>query len=67
MVSIRTLHMIERLPSNLRAQVLEVVKRRKARREAADQNRALDFLCSVEVRESDFAEWEDTMATFAAR
>lgn len=67
MVSIRTLHMIERLPLNLRAQVLEIVKRRKARREAADRNRELDFLCSVEVRESDFAEWEDTMATFAAR
>ncbi len=67
MVSVRTLHMIERLPSNLRAQVLEVVKRRKARREAADRTRELDFLCSVEVRESDFSEWEDTMATFAAR
>ena len=37
------------------------------RDDATDRRAALEFLCAVEVKDSEWAEWEDTVADFNAR
>lgn len=38
-----------------------------ARQASADRRRELEFLCGVEVVESDFGEWANTVAAFNQR
>jgi hypothetical protein len=63
----RTASFTQHLPRWIAMPSWKAVDRERERREAVDRRRALDFLCSVEVREGSVDEWQDTVAAFAAR
>lgn len=63
-ISKRTAAMLQRMPRWFTAQAVKATKAGRDRQAAADSHRELEFLCGVEVVESDFGEWLDTVATF---
>lgn len=67
MIADRTLSLIQRLPRSFATQALAFIEDAQARQAAADQRRKLEFLCAVEVQESGWQEWQDTIAEFNAR
>ncbi|WP_458232729.1 hypothetical protein [Roseateles sp. P5_E8] len=79
-ITTRTASLLERMPRWFTIQAVAALKvehvegeaRRKAeaadrRRRLGDSNRELEFLCAIEVAESDFGEWLDTVAAFSAK
>jgi hypothetical protein len=60
----RTLALLARMPRWFRAQALAVTQARHERPAATDRRRELEFLCGVEVADSDLDEWQDTVAAF---
>jgi hypothetical protein len=79
-ITTRTAQLLERMPRWFTAQAVAALKVEHAQQEAdrkeeaversrklAEGNRALEFLCAVDVVESDFGEWLDTVAAFSAR
>lgn len=66
-ISSRTAALLHRMPRWFTTQAVEVAKVGRDRQAIADSNRELEFLCGVEVVESDFGEWLDTVAAFTAR
>lgn len=60
----RTLALLSRMPRWFRAQALVVAQARHERQAAEDRRRELEFLCGVEVADSDLDEWQDTVAAF---
>lgn len=70
-IATRTAALLDRMPNWFTVQAVEAVKSRQqlqatagARQASADRRRELEFLCGVEVVESDFGEWADTVAAF---
>jgi len=63
----RTAALLCRMPRWFATQALEAAKASRHRQAVADSNRALEFLCGVEVVESDFGKWLDTVAAFSPR
>jgi hypothetical protein len=72
-ITTRTAQLLERMPRWFTAQAVAAIKVEHAQQDAqrkeeaaerprklADGNRALEFLCAVDVVESDFGEWLDT-------
>ncbi|MCY4746455.1 hypothetical protein NYO99_15840 [Pelomonas sp. UHG3] len=66
-ISTRTAALLHRMPRWFTAQAVDAARVGRERQARADGNRELEFLCGVEVVESDFGEWLDTVATFSQR
>lgn len=66
-IPVRTAALLHRMPRWFTAQAVDAVKASRDRQARADSNRELEFLCGVEVAESDFGEWLDTVAAFSQR
>lgn len=63
----RTASLLHRMPRWFATQAVEVAKASQLREAWADRTREMEFLCGVEVAESDFGEWLDTVAAFNQR
>jgi hypothetical protein len=63
----RTATMLSRMPQWFASQALAAAKSQQDQQASADRRRELEFLCAVEVVESDFGEWLDTLAAFCQR
>lgn len=70
-ITTRTAALLHRMPRWFTVQAVEAVKAGQQRQATAgvraalaDRRRELEFLCGVEVAESDFGEWLDTVAAF---
>lgn len=66
-ISTRTAALLQRMPRWFTTQAVEAAKVDRDRQAKIDSNRALEFLCGVEVAESGFGEWLDTVAAFSQR
>jgi hypothetical protein len=66
-ISNRTAALLHRMPSWFTAQAVKAARAGQDRQAVADSNRELEFLCGIEVAESDFGEWLDTVAAFSQR
>ncbi|WP_157275350.1 hypothetical protein [Pelomonas sp. Root1444] len=66
-ISNRSAAMLQRMPRWFTAQAMQSAKAASDRQAAADSQREMEFLCGVEVVESDFGEWLDTVAAFNQR
>jgi hypothetical protein len=62
-----TLHRVAALPQQLRAQAIRIMRRGTERRQRELENSRLEILCGLDVVESDWGEWEDTVASFTPR
>ncbi len=62
-----TAAILHRMPRWFTAQAVAAYKAEQSRKAAADSHRRLEFLCGVEVIESNLGEWLDTVAAFAER
>lgn len=67
MISTTTLHRVAALPQQLRAQVIEVMRTSAERGLRELENSRMEILCGLDVVESDWAEWQDTAASWSAR
>lgn len=56
--------LFELMPKRFKAQAQAVKDRARRRREAQAKRFELEFLCAVEVKESGWQEWQDTVAEF---
>ncbi|KQV52823.1 hypothetical protein ASC95_08440 [Pelomonas sp. Root1217] len=59
--------LLEKMPRRFKAQAERVEERARLRREALAKRFELEFLCAVEVKDSGWEEWQDTVAQFNAR
>ena len=59
--------LLEKMPRRFVARAKRVEERARLRREAQAKRFEMEFLCAVEVKESGWNEWQDTVADFAAR
>ncbi|MBI3350316.1 MAG: hypothetical protein HY020_24275 [Burkholderiales bacterium] len=55
------------MPRRFVAQANAVEARARQRREAQARLMELEFICNVEIKESSWDEWDDTVADFDAR
>ncbi|KQY88273.1 hypothetical protein [Pelomonas sp. Root1444] len=58
---------LERLPRWFAEQAHAVEERARLQRESAARRQEMEFICAVEVKDSGWDEWEDTVAAFNAR
>lgn len=66
-ITTRTAALLQRMPRWFAAQAVTAAKAEAARQASADTSRELEFLCGVDVVESDFGVWLDTLAAFNQR
>jgi hypothetical protein len=66
MIDARTFSLIPRKSRKLADRIAEA-EAEQARLDAEDRRREREFLSGVEVAESDFGEWQDTVAAFNER
>jgi hypothetical protein len=66
MYATRTAELISRMPRWFATQARAAQRREQERQRQAEAHAALNFLCGVDVRESSFDEWQDTVASFTA-
>lgn len=59
--------LLERMPRRFVSRFKRVEERARLRREAEARRFELDFLCPVEIKESGWKEWQDTVAEFSER
>lgn len=67
MTTTRTEALLSRLPAWFTTQARAVDEQAHQRRQHADVRTELEFLFAVEVKESGWDEWQDTVAAFNAR
>jgi hypothetical protein len=58
---------LERLPRWFAEQAQVIEHRARQQRESAARRQEMEFICAVEVKDSGWDEWEDTVAAFNAR
>lgn len=58
---------LERMPRWFAEQAQAVEDRARLQRESAARRQEMEFICGVEVKDSGWDEWEDTVAAFNAR
>lgn len=51
----------------IRQQIAEIAEVKRQRQDAEARRAELELLCGVEVIDSSWSEWEDTVAAFAQR
>ena len=59
--------LLARMPRRFVAQANAVEARARQRREAQARLMELEFICNVEIKESSWDEWDDTVADFDVR
>lgn len=64
MTTSRTAELMSRMPRWFRDHARETEARAQRRREAEAKRLELEFLCGVEIKDSGWQEWEDTVAVF---
>ena len=63
----RTADLLNRLPRWFAAQARAMDEQAHQKRESAARRAGLEFLCGVEVKDSGWDEWQDTVAAFNGR
>lgn len=58
--------LLDRMPRQFAARFMQVEEQARRRREAQARRFELEFLCAVEVKESGWDEWQDTVAQSAS-